>query len=960
MAESWNGVERQPASSGSGTGTGGTGLDKNAVLALIRGNANRLTVGPSFPASPLSGALHLFSVDDDSITAKTTNGRDLTGVKQGWLFRYNGTNWLFTYGFDTLIELLIAAASLYAGEYAGRTAYAANKIVTHNDDIFWTVAAVADTNTTAPASNSAFVQLNGGGGSASSGITAEQFLAAMPDDLKIERVSFSPAFLDPTNIEETYTAHVRVLNGTFADVAFLRMRMAGATGDLAAFDSISLNPVSVTLTDAQRKSLSVGLTALNTFTSDVTIDFIESDRTTIVDSYTIPFPKHSPRDSDKVLKWGINEGIIKLNDIQDSYNGYVQLVERAFLSAAGTNIVMLLNGHISSPVAYDYQDDTSLDVPIAFDATAKEALRTSLADVESTSLELRIRNSLNQSIYRDAISVPVVNITGDGSSSEMQEEKNPFNRIAIPIGIRNMRFVVFGQGGRPDAGDPPQRVGATSDYLIPYRGAAGNMFVIPSGATADFEVNLQDLIAIRSELIGTDLDGTVFLIVNKSNRTGTFTTNPSIAEVFPTGSELSPQSTTLITLNSLSANGPSQTFEMIIQPLGGEEPEDDKETLYGTGVPASTLGVMGDSYIRIQPAGSSPSGVVYKKTTSTTWAQQVDLATQAELDALATQVENLETHTGITTLNPTVQYNTPNRGSIMPAHLPEDALFVLEEESHASDATYLFEVGERRVSGRDYFGIITGDLQGDLTNTIGSSASGMFALRRIAALVQINDGKIKLVAPNDLFNAASLTAGDTELRIAINGFSHQTFVLQASTFESDGAATRVIGGTTYAIYETTVDAPFGFFELSTQAGGVHIQVVQEVSGVKQFLSGETTAWATGNVHGAGIYTGDENGVPYEVEIKRKPNVLLPFDVARTYADIVLPTNYRLYNELFLIVEQSGQGVNLREHHIPVSALGANLDYGYANNNKINFVHSTRVVSRKEAGAVSRFVHAVLR
>ena len=181
--------------------------------------------------------------------------------------------------------------------------------------------------------------------------------------------------------------------------------------------------------------------------------------------------------------------------------------------------------------------------------------------------------------------------------------------------------------------------------------------------------------------------------------------------------------------------------------------------------------------------------------------------------------------------------------------------------------------------------------------------------------------------------------------------------MQASTFESNGAATRTISGVTYAIYETTVNAPVAFFELSPQAGGVHIQVVQEVSGVKQFLSAETTAWATGTVHSAGIYSGDENGVPYEVEIKRKPNILLPFDIARTYADIVLPANYRLYEELFLVVMD---GDNARERIIPVNGLGANLtDYGFNDNSKIDFVVSTRTVSR-HANQVDRFAYAELR
>ena len=217
---------------------------------------------------------------------------------------------------------------------------------------------------------------------------------------------------------------------------------------------------------------------------------------------------------------------------------------------------------------------------------------------------------------------------------EMQTEENRFVRLAIDTQpTTNIRFIVAGQGGRPLITQFPQRDGTA--WLIDYRQVSGRLIVFDSDTpTQNFEINLQDLIAIRNEEIGTDLDGSLFLFANKSTRTGVFTANPAIAEVFPAaGVTLAPGSLAMLTLNSVGPNGPAQTYELIVQPLGGDP---DTETLYGSGAPAATLGVVGDSYVR------TSSGEEYKKTGTTTWIRQIDNATQAELDAVQAEVDAVE------------------------------------------------------------------------------------------------------------------------------------------------------------------------------------------------------------------------------------------------------------------------------------------------------------------------------
>ena len=62
------------------------------------------------------------------------------------------------------------AVDSYQGAYADTTAYPVGAIVTHSSNVYFVITAVGATNTDDPASNNAFVQINGGGGSSSNGV----------------------------------------------------------------------------------------------------------------------------------------------------------------------------------------------------------------------------------------------------------------------------------------------------------------------------------------------------------------------------------------------------------------------------------------------------------------------------------------------------------------------------------------------------------------------------------------------------------------------------------------------------------------------------------------------------------------------------------------------------------------------------------------------------------------------
>ena len=733
---------------GSGTGTGG--LSRDQVLSLIRGNATEFTFGNAFPGSPLTGALHYITADNVTIAAKTTDGTAITEGFNGNLFRYDGGDWRFIYNFRSIIEVLIALYSIYAGEFAVRTAYAANKIVTDSNDIFWTISAVADTNTTAPASNSSFVQLNGGdGGTPGSGITAEQFLAAMPDYLKIANVEASPPYFDPNNILDEYRFHIITIRNAFPTATHIRATLTSQNiaGDVVSIQGIEAVPT-IPLADAQRSVLK---TYLETHTRvDVNITF-----------------------------------------------GYLQ-----------NNLFVEVYNH-------DFYIPRAEVLP-----------------------------------YESQI------ITFESFPAFLDPENLPTRFGAQIVTLPDSFYEV-------------------TDLVFAINGIAGSEFVFDTSDTRPY----------------VDLDATQ-----------------------------------LASLKSLLSS---------LDELGIWVEFRDKD----------------DDAVYVKQSVISKQGI--------------------DIPDLREDVKQLQSHTGQSTLQPTLRLHTPTRGKVMPAVFLEDELFVLESDSNASEEVNQFVPDYRRdTTGTfplDIDGIITANLGGRLSQPMGSSDDGMFAERRISALVQINSRKIKIVSPATLFDAASITGETTELRLSMPGYQHLVYTLQPSTFESDGAATRTLNSVVYNIYETKEDPAQGVIgaviqstDLDGNPAKISVQFVQEVSGVKQFLTGDTAPWATGNVHTAGLYMGDANGLPFEVEINRKPNVLLAWDESRAYAPLVLPENYTSYNELFLVVEKAKNAFDV---FIPISALSADIagdGHGPQGGARLIWSVSTRTISRVDGNRFDRIAYAELR
>ena len=103
MSDYINGVLQQDSSAGT---------DEARVIELIAANANKLTLGDSFPANPQEDALHYFTAQVSGLTWKDpdqTTDRTIDAY-EGNLARFNGTDWYFFHNFRTLIELLAAAA----------------------------------------------------------------------------------------------------------------------------------------------------------------------------------------------------------------------------------------------------------------------------------------------------------------------------------------------------------------------------------------------------------------------------------------------------------------------------------------------------------------------------------------------------------------------------------------------------------------------------------------------------------------------------------------------------------------------------------------------------------------------------------------------------------------------------------------------------------------------------------
>ena len=872
-------------------GPGGGGLSRDQVLSLIRGNATEFTFGNAFPGSPPTGALHYITVDNVTIAAKNTDGDAITEGFNGNLFRYDGGDWRFIYNFRSLIEVLIALFSIYVGEYGDNTAYVKNRIVTHNDDIFWTIAAVADTNTTAPASNSSFVQLNGGGDgtSPSSGITASQFLAAMPDYLKVKSASLEPPYFDPSAVHSRYIANIEVINGAFAGTEELVIYFNGIPVETSTnFDSSAPNTVNVDLTANQRRTLGLALAVAGEHAITVGFEFVDASNQTIY-LHQIEVPRVSYPLPLGITSLSFSPPFLNPNDLKSRLTAHVAVLPDAFLEA--TQVRLDLNGIFGDAVALDR---STINKPFTdLNETQLATIKSLLDSITELTATVHFLDSSDDNVFSHTIAIPKADIER-GTPATLPSWLSNDDPIPVEDLPNDLRVIDFEFS--PPYFDPDEIL---SEYHAKITTLAG---AFPNATHARLRVRgiNGDRVAIRG------IQATPSISFNATQR---------------------------------------ETLKTYLQTNSSVDVELD----YGT--------VIGGNF-------AIGHTISYHFIPRVHIKRHTDYL-QTELDNLESEVEQLQTHTGISTLQPTLRLHTPTRGKVMPAVFLEDELFVLESDSNASEEVNRVNMGYRRVdtggfpAHRDYDGYVSANLGGEMTQTIGSSTSGMFAERRISALYQIDGVKIQLVAPATLFDASSITAETTELRITVRGLDHQIYHLQPDTFVDDDAATRTLNGVVYNVY-TTVETPLrSLFESALQAQGpdgmpigVAVQVVQEVSGVKQFLTGDTAPWATGNIHTAGLYMGDANGLPFEVEIRRKRRVLLAFDESRAYAALALPENYADYNELFMIVERQANAFDI---FIPTSALSADItEHGPQNGARFNWSVGTRTVSRVDSPNNARF------
>ena len=419
-------------------GPGGGGLSRDQVLSLIRGNATEFTFGNAFPGSPPTGALHYITVDNVTIAAKNSDGDAITEGFNGNLFRFDGGDWRFIYNFRSLIEVLIAVYSLYVGEYAARTAYAKNKIVTSGSDIFWTVAAVADTNTTAPASNSSFVQLNGGGTSSpSSGITAQQFLAAMPDYLKVKSASLDPPYFDPNAVHSSYIAEIEVINGSFPDTEELVIYFNGIPVETSTnFDSSAPNTINVDLTASQRSTLGLALAVAGQHTITVGFEFVDASNQTIylhnIEVQRVSYP----------LPLGINSlsfspPFLNPNDLKSRLTAHVGVLPDAFLEA--TQIRLDLNGVFGDAVALDR---TTINKPFTdLNETQLATIKGLLDSITELTATVHFLDSSDDNVFSYPIAIPKADIA-NVSGGLTTDQTKILARVA-GFDIRDFR------GGRP-------------------------------------------------------------------------------------------------------------------------------------------------------------------------------------------------------------------------------------------------------------------------------------------------------------------------------------------------------------------------------------------------------------------------------------------------------------------------------------------------------------------------------
>ena len=93
-------------------------------------------------------------------------------------------------------------------------------------------------------------------------LTADQFLALMPNHLKFTTFELSPPYFDPNNILETYNAEISWIDDAFSDfpVSYARLRINGVFGSVKAIQHSGVD-LSVSLTTEQRTALKTHLSS---------------------------------------------------------------------------------------------------------------------------------------------------------------------------------------------------------------------------------------------------------------------------------------------------------------------------------------------------------------------------------------------------------------------------------------------------------------------------------------------------------------------------------------------------------------------------------------------------------------------------------------------------------------------------------------------------------------------------
>ena len=461
----------------------GDGLSTDDILNLIHRNVHRFTFSDAFPTSPATGGLHYFTSANNNITAQDADGGAITEAAEGQLFRYNGSAWVLIYSFRTLIELLIAMNSLYFGEYRANTEIPANRIVTHNNDIFWTIAAILDTNTTAPASNSSFVQLNGG----TSGITAQQFLAAMPDYLKVRQVEISPPYIDPNNVPSELNFHIITAEDAFSELG-LRVRLPSNSID-GNIISISGNEhdYTLTLTDAQRTALKTHLETDSKV--DVNIEWGTGSRAGFVVGYihdlylpradVLPYPS-------QVIAFETYPAFLEPNNVPSRIGAHVNTLSTSFPEVE--NLRFAINGEAGSPRTFTA--GSANDPFVSLNATQISAIETLLTTLNDVPVSVDFLNSDGDSIYTHNSVIPKQSVGGGGVDADAEifaarAERVYFNALT---GISNTEQSAV--------------VRTSTPIDVRHGSGANNLIATVSGQTGQIEIQ-------KAGIYELHLDGTI-------------------------------------------------------------------------------------------------------------------------------------------------------------------------------------------------------------------------------------------------------------------------------------------------------------------------------------------------------------------------------------------------------------------------------------------------------------------